>query len=226
MTDRHILAMGGGVLDPDDAMFRYLFELTGASRPRICCLATAEGDSAAAVAAFYRAFPSRRFEPSHLALFGRGSEDPREVLLAQDVVLVGGGSTANMLALWRLHGIDSALRDVWDEGVVLSGWSAGANCWFQASTTDSFGPELRALEDGLGLVTGSFCPHYDSEPARRPLYQRLIGEGFPAGYGADDRAACHFTGAELTTVVRSDPGANAYRVERAADGSVSETRLP
>lgn len=223
MTERHIVAMSGGPIDPDDAVFRYLFELSGAARPRLCFLATATGDAAPAIAEFYGTFPSRRFEPSHLALFDRGPEDPRQVLLDQDVILVAGGSTANLLALWRLHGLDAILREAWDAGVLLSGWSAGANGWFEASTTDSFGPELRPLEDGLGFLRGSFCPHYDSEPQRRPLFHRLVGEGFPAGYGVEDRAALHFSGTELTRVVRPDPRANAYRVELGDDGAVHET---
>jgi peptidase E len=110
--------------------------------------------------------------------------------------------------------------------VVLAGWSAGANCWFEASTTDSFGPDLEPLEDGLGFLDGSFCPHYDSEPERRPLFHRLVAVGFPAGYGVDDLAACHFVGTELAAVIRSDPAANAYRVERGGDGAVLERRLP
>jgi peptidase E len=225
VTDRHVVAMSGGPLDPDDGVFRYLFELTGSSRPRLCFLATATGDAPWAIAEFYGTFPARRFEPTHLPLFGRRAEDPRAVLLDQDAVLVAGGSTANLLALWRLHGVDAALRAAWEAGIVLGGWSAGANCWFEASTTDSFGPELRPLEDGLGLLPGSFCPHYDSEPQRRPLFHRLVGKGFPAGYGVEDRAALHFTGTEPARVVRSDPGANAYRVELGDGGTVIETPL-
>jgi peptidase E len=159
-------------------------------------------------------------------LFARGREDLREWLLAQDVVLVPGGSTANLLALWRLHGVDAILREAWTAGVVLAGWSAGANCWFEACTTDSFGPDLEPLEDGLGFLEGSFCPHYDSEPRRRPLFHRLVAAGFPPGYGVDDLAACHFVGTELAAVIRSDPAANAYRVERGGDGAVLERRLP
>jgi peptidase E len=225
VTDRHLVAMSGGPLDPVDAIYRHVFELTGAARPRVCFLPTAQGDSADGLVQLYRAFPSRRFEPSHLSLFARGREDLRDTLLAQDVVLVPGGSTANLLALWRLHGVDAILREAWDSGVVLAGWSAGANCWFRASTTDSFGPDLRRLDDGLGFLEGSFCPHYDSEPQRRPLFHRLVGEGFPGGYGVEDRAALHFTGTELTRVIRSDPGANAYRVELGDGEAVIETRL-
>jgi len=225
VTDRHVVAMSGGPVDPEDAIHRHLFELTGATRPRVCFLATAGGDSSEGLVRLYGTFPSRRFEPSHVSLFDRGREDLHETLLAQDVVLVPGGSTANLLALWRLHGLDAILREAWEAGVVLAGWSAGANCWFRACTTDSFGPDLEPLGDGLGLLEGSFCPHYDSEPQRRPLFHRLVGEGFPAGYGVEDGSALHFTGSELTRVVRSVPSARAYRVELGGDGAVQETAI-
>ena len=129
------------------------------------------------------------------------------------MIYVGGGNTANMLAIWRVHGIDRALREAWDRGAVLGGMSAGANCWFEACVTDSFGPELRELGDGLGILSGSFCPHYDGEPERQPKYTRLVGNGvLPSGYAADDDAAFHFEGKKLREVVSQREGARGYRV--------------
>jgi len=136
----------------------------------------------------------------------------REAALAHDVILVGGGSTANMLAVWRVHGFDEILREAWREGVVLTGWSAGMICWFEAGVTDSFGPELAGMRDGLGLLPGSACPHYDGEELRRPIYRRLVGEGFPAGIALDDAAAARYAGTELVEVVASRAGAAGYRV--------------
>jgi peptidase E len=133
-----------------------------------------------------------------------------------DAVLVSGGNTANALAVWRVHGVDRALRDAWAGGAVLGGASAGANCWFDASVTDSFGPQLAPLHDGLGLLPGSFCPHYDGEELRRPVYTELVRGGFPAGYAADDDCALLFEGTELREVVAQRQGARAYRVT--ADG--------
>jgi len=225
VTERHIVAMGGAPFDPDDALFRAIFDLSGASRPRICYVPTAVGDDAWHLARFYGAFPAASFEPSHLSLFDRADAHPRRRLLDQDVILVGGGNTANLLAIWRLHGVDVALREAWEAGIVLCGSSAGGNCWFEASTTDSFGPTLQPLHDGLGFLGGSFCPHYDGEPQRRPLYRRLVAEGFPAGYASDDRAGAHFVGTDLEDVIPSRAGANVYRVERIEDGSVVETPL-
>jgi peptidase E len=226
VSGRHIVAMGGGGFSEDGSeVDRFVLDLAGATRPRICFVPTASGDADAYVLRFYRSFPAADFRPSDLPLFVRRVADVQSFLLEQDVIYVGGGNTANMLDVWRRHGVDGALREAWERGVVLAGVSAGANCWFEASTTDSFGPELQPLRDGLGLLPGSFTPHYDGEPGRRPLLHRLIAEGFPAGYAADDAAACHFAGTELAGVVRSAPGANVYRLERAPDGSASETPI-
>jgi peptidase E len=139
--------------------------------------------------------------------------DLRAFTLEHDVVLVGGGNTANMLAVWRVHGFDTILREAWQQGIVLAGWSAGMICWFEAGVTDSFGPELAGMRDGLGFLPGSACPHYDGEELRRPVYRRLVSkEGFPPGIAADDAAGVHFVGTELHEVVATAPGARAYRV--------------
>ncbi|NUT56906.1 MAG: peptidase E, partial [Thermoleophilia bacterium] len=125
----------------------------------------------------------------------------------------GGGNTANLLAIWRVHGVDRALREVWERGGVLGGWSAGGICWFEDGVTDSFGPQLRPLGDGLGFLSGSFCPHYDGEPERRPTYTRLVRDGaLPPGLAADDDAALHFEGTELVEVVSQREGARGYEV--------------
>jgi peptidase E len=151
------------------------------------------------------------------------TSDLADFVAEQDVFFVGGGNTAHLLALWRLHGLDQLLRDAWTRGAVLSGISAGMICWFQAGLTDSFGG-LEPLNDGLGLIAGSGCPHYDGETERRRRYHEIIMAGFPAGYAADDDVALHFSGATLTEVITERQGATAYRVER--DGNdIVETRL-
>jgi dipeptidase E len=184
-------------------------------RPRVTFLSTASGDSADYVMEFYEAFTSDRCEASHLALFGRPAqmEHPRRRLLAQDVIFVGGGNTANMLAVWRAHGIDAVLRGAWEAGIVLCGASAGAICWFEGGVTDSFGPALAPLADGLGFLVGSHCPHFDVEPERSPAYLRAVRDGvLPAGVAADNGVGLHFVGTELHEVVSARRGATAYRV--------------
>lgn len=220
----HIVALGGH-LEPGGPISRYLLALSGKERPRICFLPTATGDSADRIVVFYEAFPSVRCEPSHLELFGVPRGDVREHLLAQDVIFVSGGNTANMLAIWRVHGVDRVLREAWEAGIILCGPSAGAICWFEDGVTDSFGPQLAPLRDGLGFLGGSFCPHYDGEAERRPAYERLVADGFPAGIAADDGVGVHFEATGLVEVVTERPGARAYRVEL-TDDRVTETALP
>ncbi len=148
-------------------------------------------------------------------------------MLAQDVIYVGGGSTANLLAVWRAHGLDRILERAWNEGVVMCGISAGMNCWFEQSVTDSFGQGLRGLTDGLGLIPGSACPHYDGEEQRRPVFEQLVGAGeLRPGWAADDGAALVFHGPELHEVVASRQAARAYRVEPAGGGGITESALP
>ena len=221
----HILAMGGGdVLSPSSKLEELLLELSGKPRPRVAFLPTAAADSGERIALFRDAFRNRDCEPEVVTLFGM-PERPAERVAAADVVYVNGGNTANALAIWRVHGVDRALRQVWERGGVLGGWSAGGICWFEDGVTDSFGPALRELGDGLGLLPGSFCPHYDGEPERRPTYTRLVREGaMPPGYAADDDSAFHFDGTELREVVSQRAGARGFRVTPTGEEAM-EARL-
>src|SRR5262245_48286108 len=128
-----------------------------------------------------------------------------------------------MLAIWRVHGFDRILREAWERGVLLFGASAGMICWFEAGVTDSFGPQLEGMRDGLGLLAGSACPHYDGEELRRPRYRELVEGGFPPGVAADDGVGLHYDGTELREAVTCRPGAAAYRVTRAGEERL-ETR--
>ena len=213
----HVVAMGGGGFlggDPSSPLDDQLVSLAPRRRPRTVFLPTAAGDSERAIDAFHEAFARRDCEPEHVTLFGI-PDHPAERVAAADVVVVSGGNTANLLALWRLHEIDGALRHAWERGAALGGVSAGANCWFEACVTDSFSAELDGLEDGLGLLAGSYCPHFDGEERRRPVYTRLVAAGFPAGIACDDGAAAVYEGIELVEVVADRPGAGGYRVSAA-----------
>jgi peptidase E len=209
-------------------VFDLAFSLAGnPRRPRICFLGTATGDDPARIAGCYAAFAGRDPVVSHLSLFPMPSvADGRAHLLAQDVVWVGGGSVANLLAVWRAHGLDEVLREAWAAGVVLGGVSAGSLCWHVGGTTDSFGPELRPVTDGLGLLPYSNGVHHDSEVQRRPLYHRLVAEGIlPAGFATDDGVGLVYRGTDLVEAVADRPGKAAYRVERGAGGTAVETRI-
>ena len=217
------MAQGGGA-DPDAwlRMRRYVLGLTGKERPRVLYVPTAIGDDDSGVATFYENM-APLCEPSVLRTFPWPPEDLRSVLLEQDGICVSGGNTANMLAIWRVHGIDALMREAWEDGVVLFGASAGMICWFEAGVTDSFGPELAPMEC-LGFLPGSACPHYDGEERRRPVYTQLVADGFPPGIAADDGVAVRYAGTELAEVVTTRDGATAYRVEPSVETPL-EARL-
>jgi len=207
----------------------HAIELAGVEgrAPKVCFLGTACGDSPALVRDFYDAAQERGLHGSHLQLFTMPNVDDMAAhLLAQDVVWVWGGSVAGLLAMWRLHGLDEVMREVWEAGVVLTGVSAGSLCWHVGGTTDSFGPDLRPVTNGLGLLPWSNGVHYDSEEQRRPLFQSLVADGtLPAGYATDDGVGLLYRGTEMVEALAETDGAGAYFVERGPDGAAVETVL-
>jgi peptidase E len=210
------------------AVMEQTLRLTGKSCPRLCYLGTATGDSLPGLQMFYGAFAGRDdVVASHLSLFSMPNvDDVAAHLLSQDAVWVGGGSVANLLAVWRVHGLDEIFREAWQRGVVLAGVSAGSLCWHVGGTTDSYGPDLRCVDDGLGLVPYANGVHYDSEVQRRPLLHRLVGDGtLPTAYATDDGVALVYRGTELVEVIAETPGVAGYVVERVGAGEVRETRL-
>jgi len=205
-----IVAIGGYT---DDSLLDYV--LGCARGRRLLYVPTAGMENTDFTVAWYGVARRHGAAMTHLHFSPWPPDDLRGLVLDHDVVFVPGGNTANMLAVWRVHGFDGILREAWESGVVLAGWSAGAICWFEAGVTDSFGPGLSAL-DCLGFLPGSACPHYDGEELRRPRYAELLREGMPPGIAIDDGAAVRFEGTEPAEVVTARPGATAYRV--GADG--------
>lgn len=227
-----IVAIGGGGFlsdsdwNPENSIEGWLLKLactkadaTDGYPPRVCFLGQASAESERMRCWFYEAFSQLNCRPTHFDAFtyttsmGKNVTDLRKLILSQDLIYVGGGNTANMLAIWRAHGLDKILREAWQSGVVLSGMSAGANCWFQASVTDSFGLQLQPLTDGLSFLPGSCCPHYDKEEQRRPVFNKLVAEGtLPAGIGIDDAVAVVYKGTERSVVVSNRPNKAACEV--------------
>jgi dipeptidase E len=212
VAERHIVGMGGAGDSDEQTWLLYDYILGLARGTRILYVPTASRENPELIVLFYERFRGRA-ECATLRFFPWPPEGMRELVLAQDVIVVGGGNTANMLAIWRVHGFDAIVREAWENGTVLCGASAGMICWFEAGVTDSFGPQLEGMRDGLGFLAGSACPHYDGEERRRPTYTRLVRQGFAPGYAADDGVGLHFAGTELAEVVTCRPGAGAYRVE-------------
>lgn len=222
---RRLFVCSGGVLSeaPDFRMLRYILSLTGKPDPIVYFVPTAEGDAPDAIVAWYEAANTLPCRPRHLRLFGPTGDahELRPQLLSADAVFVLGGNTMNMLAVWRAQEIDAILRTAWERGVVLAGESAGMNCWFEQSLTDSRPERMTAL-DCLGWFPGSACPHYH-DPPRREVYHRLLAaDELRAGLACDDGAGVLFEGEKLTRVVTVDAGATAYHVRRDGKRVVEE----
>jgi len=220
-TLRQIVAFGGGGFSMESGnplLDDYVLGLSGAARPKVCFLPSASGDADHYIVRFYRAFPADRCEASHISLFRReqGPGDLRAHLLEQDLIYVGGGSVVSLLGVWRAHGIDAILREAWERGVVLCGLSAGSLCWFSEAVTGFHGAPRRV--EGLGLLPFSNCVHYERDmDGRRRAYHDFLREGMRPGYAAEDGAALHFVGAELSRVVASRAPARGYRLDAVGD---------
>jgi len=209
-------------------IFKLAVELARPSAtPRLCVVATAVGDASDYLRGAYAALTALDVRVSHLNLFPMPNvEDVRAHLLGQDVIWVGGGSVVNLLAVWRAHGLDRILHDCWQAGVVLGGVSAGSLCWHVGGTTDSFGPNLQPVTNGLGWLPYANGVHFDSEPQRRPLLHQLVAEGsLPTAYATDDGVGLVYRATEMTEVVAELEGKAAYLIERSESG-VNEARLP
>jgi peptidase E len=213
MARQTIVGMGGF---PDTALVDYVLGFAGGRRVLVDTAASPQWDGGD---------PDWNADLTQLSFYPWPPDHLRELALSHDAICVCGGNTANMLAVWRVHGFDRILREAWEAGVVLFGWSAGMICWFEAGVTDSFGPQLAGMQDGLGFLPGSACPHYDGEELRSPMYTKLVAEGFPPGIALDDAAAARFDGTELVEVLATSESARGYRVGPEGEESLEARRL-
>lgn len=196
--------------------------------PSICHISTASGDQRYWQANLDMAAKDAGIVCSHLNLFPMPNVDDIESFLGDhDVIWVGGGSVANLLALWSLHGLDAIMKRLWLSGKVLGGVSAGSICWHIGGTTDSFGPDLKVVNNGLGLIPYSNGVHYNSELQRRPIFQDAIKSGMlPEGYATDDGVGLVYVGTELEGAVSEVDGRFAYSVRPSGSDVVEEPIEP
>ena len=220
-------------MEPDNPRLDdYILQQAGKPRPRLCFLPTASGDSQDYIERFYTCYRPKNCEPAHLSLFNVTVTDVEDYLLSHDIIYVGGGSTTNMLALWRHWGIDKALRKAYDSGIVLTGLSAGSICWFEQGLSEVIvnpaieAPRRHQIIPGLGFIKGSHCPHYDGEAYRGPVYREWIADGrMSEGYAVDDGVGLHFVDGSLKRAVSSRTKSRAYRLKRTKEGTLETTGI-
>jgi dipeptidase E len=206
-------------------MQNHLLALSGKRTPRICLLSTASGDNPAVIERFYNALGGQRCLPRHLNMFAPCTSDFEGFLADQDIIYVEGGATRNLMAIWRDWKLDEALRSAWDAGVILSGQSAGAVCWFESCITDSL-PSRLLPQACTGLVKGSASAHFDQQPGRPEVFRSLIADGeIPSpGIGLASHTAVHYVEGELVDVVCDKQGVHISMIERSDEG-LRETQL-
>lgn len=223
---QHIIISGGGDLKAKNNRYPfadYLLAQSECKTPKICFLATATGDAEKNIVRFYEIFAPLSCSPSHLSLFNP-PDKLEQFILNQDIIYVGGGNTRNLIALWKAWDLDIILKKALEKGIILSGWSAGSICWFEQGLSDYIPGELNPIK-GLGFLSGSHCPHYDTEPERKPKYQELIAQGIlKPGFAVDDNVALHFIDGSIHTIVRSNERGKAYFVSMLS-GIIEENPL-
>lgn len=221
---RQIVAIGGGGFSDGGqitSIDHFVMSLAKKENPKVCFIPTASGDSEGYISSFYSAFESAGYQAAHLQLFNRPDrEELEKIVNSSDVIYVGGGNTANLLALWSLHGLPDLLKTAYTRGVVMAGVSAGGMCWFGSGLTDSFGPAMRFLTNGMAFLPDAFCPHFDSEVVRRQRFQDELIRHQASGWGVEDGVALHFVNEQFKGAVSSS-GNKAYRFQF-ADGILSE----
>lgn len=224
---KQIIAMGGGgfSMEPENPLLdEYLLKQSKSSKPKICFIPTASGDSEDYIKRFYQSFKDHNCISSHLSLFNNIPQDLEDYILDKDILYVGGGNTRNLLVLWREWGLDKHFRKAWDNGVILAGLSAGSICWFEEGVTSSIPGKLTRLEC-LGFLKGSSCPHYDGEVDRRKSYHELLNKNqISNGIAMDDGVAVHYQEDRIFKVISSRPLAKAYQVAF-ADNQVTEIEI-
>ena len=212
--DKQIIAIGGGGFgrNPGDGVIeQYILDQTGKEKPNICFIPTATGDNEAYKVNYYSTFSKLDCNPIHLDFFKR-TPDLEQLIPQQDAIFVGGGNTKSMLAVWKDWNLDKLLKDAYEKGAVMSGVSAGANCWFERAVVDSWEEDLRVI-DCMGFVKGNCCPHYDEEPQRRPAVKKFLEDGIvDSCYSVEGNCALHIKNDDEYLSVDFGKEKNAYIV--------------
>ena len=210
---RQVIAIGGGGFgrtQESNLIEQYILDQTSKTKPKICFIPTATGDLDSYIVNFYSVFTKLKCEPSHISFFKR-TMDLQSHIQKQDAIFVGGGNTKSMLAVWRDWGLDLILKDAYLRGVVMSGVSAGAICWFEAGLTDSWASDLKMMEC-MNFIPGNCAPHYDEEPERRPATKKFLeNKSIDFMYGIEGGAALHFIDEMPNSTIRFKKNKNAYK---------------
>ena len=215
-NNRQIIAIGGGGFgrNPKHTKIeQYILDQSNIENPNILFLPTASGEDKSYIDNYYDCFGSLSCRPSHISFFSR-TPSLNGLFNKADIIYVGGGNTKSMLAVWREWKVDKLLHQAYEKGVVLSGVSAGAICWFTQGITDSWASNLNTI-NCLGFLEGMCCPHYMEEPDRQPTVHQLIQDGKSMnGYGVDGGSAVHFINEKFVRAISFYPDHKSFFIEK------------
>jgi peptidase E len=225
VTPKQIIFAYGGELN--ETFMKYIISLTNKTDPKICFLPTAGADNPYVIAYWYELCLKLPVKPSVQRMFINSSPEQNtfeQNLLSVDAIIVGGGNTLNMIAIWKAQGIDTVLMKAYKKGIVLAGGSAGSLCWFKSGISDSR-PQKLSVVDCLGFINASHCPHFSSEPERRPLYEKLIlNNKIMPGYAIDDQAGVLFQNGSFVKALSMNPENSVYFIS-VEKGKLREEKL-
>jgi len=223
-NDKTLFVYGGQITKE---FIKYTAKLTNKENPKICFLPTATADNTRYINYWYELCSDLTIEPKVMKVWINSSRQKKsfeEILMDMDAIIVGGGNTLNMLAIWKAQKIDLVLKKAYNKGIILAGGSAGSLCWFNAGTTDSRPKEL-TIVNGLKFLNYSHCPHYHSEENRKPLYHKnILDEKLSNGYACDDKSGLLFINGKLNKSVAIDTKSFSYYVYK-KDGEIVERKL-
>lgn len=216
MNEKQIVCMGGGGFSRGNlALDKYFLNLTRKKNPKVCFIPTASGDSTSYISIFYEAYIKLGAQVEVLKLFKPIKVDLNEYLNDFDAIYVGGGNTKSMMAVWQFWGLDKALKNAYEKGIICGGLSAGCNAWFEESHSDSTMPNW-CVAKGLGVLNGSVCPHFSGENRKNSYFQMIKSREILEGFAFDDGSAGHFINGELKTVISENEKTNGYSVNKDA----------
>jgi len=225
--DRQIIAIGGGGFGRNPGIGiieKYILEQSKKDMPNICFIPTATGDDESYKVSYYATLTKLNCNPTHLDFFKR-TPNLEKIIMKNDIIFVGGGNTKSMLAVWRDWGLDIILKEAYESGVIMSGVSAGAICWFQRGITDSWANKLNII-DCLSFTKGNCCPHYDEEAERKPsLSNFILNEQINECFAIEGGCALHIKNDAVFKAVSFKEEKNSFLVKE-EDEKIIESVLP
>ena len=219
---KKIIAVGGGGFThkSDPILDQFILSQCNKSRIRFGFLPTASNDDPEKIKIFYNELKKYDLELSHfeLCVNTNGFSD---WIFKNDIIYVGGGNTSEMLKLWNKNNLTSIFKKAYDNGIILSGVSAGAICWFDWSLTDSLGSNYKPLQ-GINLISGSCTPHSSEKNRLAKFKLEIKNQNLPSGIAIDDGVAVLFENGKAKELCSARKNCDAYFVDNNKKTSLKE----